>query len=153
MIDIEKLKLSVVKGLREFLEIPIIRSNQNITPPDYPYASYTITTVVSKNNGSWGVYDDGIERIPITQTWSFTIQSNDNNESVMLANKAKNWLENIGRTYLNDNNIIVQSIGNITNRDNIISIEYEYKNGFDVVFYLFDEVQKKIEAIEAIEFK
>ena len=54
--------------------------------------------------------------------------------------KAREWLERVGNLYLNDNNIIVQSVGNVSNRDNVLTMEYEYKHGFDVVFWLFDTV-------------
>jgi hypothetical protein len=43
--------------------------------------------------------------------------------------------------YLNDNGVIAQSLTSISNRDNMITIEYEYRHGFDVVFWLLNEVQ------------
>jgi len=153
LINLNNVISVVVKGLKEYINAPIIRLNQNAPPPNYPYACYNITTLQSKNNGTWGIYKDGIERIPITQTWSLTFQSSRIYESEELAIKAKNWFENIGRQYLKDNNIIIQSVGSITNRDNIISIEYEYKNGFDVVLWFLDEVEKNIETIETVIFK
>lgn len=151
MIDYENLRKTVVKGLKEYLKCPIIRSNQNAEPPKYPYLSYTIITPMSENRGTYGEYDDGIARKSVTQTWSITVQSDDNNESLNLANKAKEWLDYAGTTFLNDNNVVVQSVSNVSNRDNIISIEYEYKNGFDVFFNVFDEVTSNIETIENIE--
>lgn len=151
MIDYENLRKTVVKGLKEYLKCPIIRSNQNAEPPKYPYLSYTIITPMSENNGTYGEYDDGKARKSVTQTWSITVQSDDNNESLNLANKAKEWLDYAGTTFLNDNNVVVQSVSNVSNRDNIISIEYEYKNGFDVFFNVFDEVTSNIETVENIE--
>lgn len=141
MIDYENMRTTIVKGLKEFLKCPVIRSNQNAEPPAYPFISYTITTLQSENKGTWQEYEQGIDRQAVTQTWSITILSDDNNESVLLANKAKAWLTRLGTLYLNDNQVIVQSAGNITNRDNILTSEYEYKNGFDVVFWLYDEVE------------
>ena len=140
MIDYENIRKTVVKGLKEHLECPVIRSNQNAEPPVYPFISYTITMLQSENNGTWQEYEQGIDRQAVTQTWSITALSDDNNESVLLANKARTWLTRLGKLYLNDNKVIVQSAGNITNRDNILTSEYEYKNGFDVVFWLYDEV-------------
>lgn len=151
MIDYENLRKTVVKGLKEYLKCPIIRSNQNAEPPKYPYLSYTIITPMSENNGTYGEYGDGKARKSVTQTWSITVQSDDNDESLNLANKAKEWLDYVGTTFLNDNNVVVQSVSNVSNRDNIISIEYEYKNGFDVFFNVFDEVTSNIETVENIE--
>lgn len=152
MIDFENIKITIVKGLKEFLKIPVIRSSQNALPPRYPYISYTITCFLGENKGTWGVYNDEVERFLTVQKWSFTMLSNNYNECLLLANKAKNWFENIGILYLSDKNIIVQSVGQINNRDNIITVDYEYRNGFDVVFYLFDEIKKDIETIETVEF-
>lgn len=150
MIDAEHLRSVVVKGLKEYVGIPVIRSNQNAEPPDYPYASYTITTPESANNGTYGVYSDGVDRLPVTQTWSITVQSDKYDESLTLASKAREWLQHTGALYLNDNDVIVQSVTNITNRDNVISVEYEYKHGFDCVFWLMNEVERQVEEIETI---
>lgn len=140
MIDYENMRAIVVKGLIDYLKCPVVRSNQNEEPPEYPYVSYTVTRLLSENNGTYGEYEDGSERKPFTQTWSITVLSDNNSECVELVSKAHEWLDRIGRLYLSDNNVIVQSIGGITNRDNVITTEYEYRNGFDVVFWLMDEI-------------
>lgn len=155
MIDVKKLRTVVIKGLKEYLGVPVIRNNQTANAPPYPYVSFTITTLSTEYNGTWGEYADGVDRKPTTQIWSITAQSNNNDESVSLANKARDWLDRVGRTYLKDNNVTVQKVMNITNRDNILTVEYEYKNGFDVVFALFEEIQNPVEQtgyIENIEF-
>lgn len=140
MIDYDGIRVGVAKGLKDYLGCPVIRSNQNTAPPKYPYLSYTITTLVSQNNGTYGVYEDGTERKPFTQTWSISALSDDNAESVSLACKAREWLDRVGTAYLNDKGVIVQSVGGVTNRDNFLTAEYEYRNGFDVFFWLMDEV-------------
>ena len=151
MIDVDKLKQVVVSGLKEYLGCEVIRTNQNAEPPAYPYVSYTITTLASANNGTYEEHNDGTTRKQLTQTWSITAQSNSEGESVKLALKAREWLDYSGRVYLKDNGVIVQSVTNITNRDNILTVEYEYKNGFDVVFYLFDETENNINKSGVIE--
>lgn len=150
MIDNENLRLKVVKKLKNYLQIPIIRGNQNAEPPKYPYLSYNVTTVASENNGTYGEYSDGIDRKPVTQTWSITVQSDDESEALRLALKARDWLDHIGRAYLSDNHIIVQSITSVTSRDSILTIEYEYKKGFDIVFWLYDEIENPIEYVGEI---
>ena len=141
MIDYEKMRVTVVKGLRAYLDCPVIRSNQTAELPPYPYISYTVTTLMSANRGTYGEWDDGIARKQVTTTWSITALSDDNAESVALAMKAREWLELGGQTYMNDNKVIVQSVGAITNRDNILTYGYEYRNGFDCVFWCHDEVK------------
>ena len=145
MIDYDGMRTIVGKGLKEYLGCPVIRSNQNEPPPKYDYVSYTIPTLMSSNNGTYGVYVDGVERKAVTQTWSVTSLSDDETRSVTNAIKAREWFDRVGTTYLNDNGIIVQSVGGITNRDNFLVSEYEYRKGFDVVFWLLDSIDGTIE--------
>lgn len=144
LIDVDKLKQVVVSGLKEYLGCEVIRTNQNAEPPAYPYVSYTITTLASANNGTYEEYTDGTTRKQLKQTWSITAQSNNESESVNLALKAREWLDYAGRVYLKDNGVTVQSVTNVTNRDNILTVEYEYKNGFDVFFFVSDETENNI---------
>jgi len=142
MIKYDNVRETVVKGLKQYLGCPVIRSNQNVEPPKYPYVSYTVTTLVNENKGTYGEYDDGMDRKQLKQTWSITVQSDVSSESAKLACKAREWLDHVGTRYLNDNDVVVERVTSVANRDNIISVEYEYKNGFDVVFVLFDEAER-----------
>lgn len=151
MIDYDKIRTIVATGLRKYVGCPVVRSNQNEEMPKYPYLSYTVTTLMSENKGSYGEYEDGIDRKPFTQIWSITSLSDNETESVTNAMKARQWLDHVGTVYLGDNNVDVQSVGSITNRDNILTTEYEYRKGFDVVFSLFDEVKNPIEESGEIE--
>ena len=141
MIDYENMRRIIVKGLKNYLKCPVIRNNQDEAPPDYPFVSYTVTTLMRANNGTYGEYSDDVYRKPTVQTWSITAQSSINSESVNLISKAREWFDRAGTLYLNDNNVIVQSVGSITNRDNVLTVGYEYKNGFDVDFWLFETVE------------
>jgi len=151
LIDLNGIRETVVKGLKNYLSIPVVRSNQTGKPPRYPYLSYTITSLLSENNGTWGKYEDGKDRKPALQTWSITVQSDDSAEAMELAIKARDWLEHTGTVYLNDNHVIVQSLSGISNRDNLLTIEYEYRNGFDVVFWFLSETDGTEETAEYIE--
>lgn len=163
MIDYDGLRRAVVTGLEKYVGCPVERSNQNEPMTDdeeitskYPYISYTITRPMSDSKGTYGEYDDGKDRNQFTQTWSITVLSDNDTESVMLAVKAREWFDHVGRTYLGDNNVVVGSVGGITNRDNVITIGYEYRKGFDVVFNLEDVIENPIEEsgyIETVEFQ
>lgn len=153
MINYNNLRATVVKGLKKYLGCPVIRSNQTAEAPPYPYVSFTTTTLMTENRGTYGIYEDGVARKPVTSIWSFTALSDKHIESVTLANKAREWLDFVGTVYLKDNNVNVQSVGSVLNRDNILTAEYEYKNGFDAVFWLYDEVENVIaEPIETVAF-
>lgn len=150
MIDINNMRKPIVTGLKKYLGCPVVRSNQNAEMPVYPFVSYTITTLMSENKGTYGEYEDGKARKPVIQTWSITAQSDDSMESITLANKAREWLDYAGTTYLNDNGVIVQSVSGVTNRDNVLTVGYEYKNGFDCFLWGFDEIGREVETIEQV---
>ena len=140
MIDFERPRKLTAKGLKDYVERPVISQNQDKEPPEYDYLSYTITTLAGENKGTYGIHADGTQTKPFTQIWSISSHSDNEIRSANLAFKAREWFDNVGTTYLNDNGIIVQSVGSITNRDNLLETGYEYKKGFDVVFAIEDVV-------------
>lgn len=139
MIDLDKIRSIVPNGMSEYIGIPIIRGNQSKRAPSHPYGTYNITTIAAANNGTWQQHEDGVDRLLVRSTWSFTFITDDWLQSIMYASNAREWLTHTGRVLLADNGITVQSVTDITNRDNILTVEYERKNGFDVVFYIYDE--------------
>ena len=139
MIDYRTMKESVARGLNAYLGIPVIMGSQTAPAPDYPYATYNVTTIAGENRGTWQSHDDGIDRLMVKSIWSLSFLSDDWDESVNHAIQAREWFEHTGRSYLAERGITVQSTTDITNRDNILTEDYERKNGFDVVFYVFDE--------------
>lgn len=140
MLDYEKMRTVVVKGLKTYTGRPMIRKNQANEPPEYDYLAYTITTLAGENKGTYGKYEDGTQRKSVTQIWSISAVSDNDSNSVLLASQAREWLDNVGTTYLNENGVIVQSVGSVTNRDNILTVGYEYTKGFDVVFTVEDVI-------------
>lgn len=139
--DYDKMCAAVCGGLGGYLGVPVIRGNQNAQPPAYPFVSYNITTIAGANGGTYQQHPDGVDRKMVRSIWSLTALSDRWAESVVLATKAREWFEHTGRAWLSENGLTVQSTGEITNRDNILTVEYERKNGFDVVFYLFDQAE------------
>jgi hypothetical protein len=151
MIEYEKMWQAIVKGLSSYLSIPVIPSNQNAAPPGYPYISYTVTSPVSANKGTYSEHEDGTASKQFTQTASFTALSDNELESVQFATMARAYFDYAGTVFLNDNDVVVQSVGGVTNRDNFLTVEYEYKNGFDVFFALNDVIAIDYDAIGWIE--
>lgn len=151
MIDTYNLQEKVVSGLENYLSCTVEMSNQAEDIPKYPFVSYTITALANENNGTYGEYDDGKVRKPHIQTWSITVYSDDYDESFQLANKARTWLDYAGRSYLNLHNIIVQSVGQISDRTNVLTVGYQYAYGFDCFFWLFDEVENTIKQTGTID--
>ena len=151
MIDYKTMTEAVAKGLKTYLGIPVIRGNQTSPAPKKPYGTYNITTLAGQNNGTWQVHDDGIDRLMVKSIWSLSFLADSWEESVNLAVKAREWIEHTGRSQLAEKGLSVQSTTDITNRDNILTVEYERKNGFDVVFYVFDEAYSLTDTYGIIE--
>lgn len=141
MIDYKHLRETVGKGLKDHLGVPVIRGNQTAAAPPFPYLIYNVTTIAGANNGTWQQHEDGIDRLLVKSIWSFSSLSDDWDESVNNAVRAREWFMHTGRQWLSERGITVQSATEITNRDNILTVEYERKNGFDVVFYVYDEAE------------
>lgn len=153
MIRTNVIRETVVSGLKSYCGVSVIRANQNAPPPKHPYLVYTITVLDAEYNGSYGEYEDGVLRKPTTQTWSLSAVADTNEDSVALIGKAKDWLERAGKSYLDQEGVICQKCTSITNRDNFLSVEYEYKNGFDAVFWALTEIspEESEERIETVD--
>lgn len=140
MLKTEEQRGIVVTGLKDYLGCEVVRTNQTAKMPDFPYLGYNITTLSSENKGTYGECEDGKARKPVLQTYSFTAHSDDYSTSVELANKARSWLDYVGTQYLNDNDVVVQSVGSVTDRSNLLTSGYIYSHGFDCVFWMYDEI-------------
>lgn len=129
----------------------VVRSNITNHIPAYPYVSYTITTVQTRG-GTYG--DDGKHRFILARvTYSFTVQSDDDWQAFELAQKLHDWVEESGRHWLNDHGYVITEVGSISSRDNLITIEYEYRKGFDCVLNLMNYIEPTDEVIESFEPK
>ena len=151
MIAFNELRTAFAKGLREYLGIQIVNGNQTAEAPTMPYGTYNPTTIAAANNGTWQEHEDGVDRLLVRSIWSFSFLSADFDESMMYATKAREWFTHSGRIWLAEHGITVQTVTDITNRDNVLTVEYERKNGFDVVFYVYDEADRPADTYGYIE--
>ena len=151
MLNTESHKDIVVTGLERYLKRTVVRTNQTAEMPAFPFLGFNITTLATENKGTYGEYEDGKARKPVLQTYSFTAHSDKYYEAVELANEARSWLDFVGTEYLNDNDVVVQSVGNVTDRSNLLTTGYIYSFGFDCVFCMWDEIS--LAAIESGEIE
>lgn len=143
MIDYAEIRKTVVDLLKAHVGVEVVLANQTVSKPEYPYISFTVTSPMIRTGGTYGRYSDGIDRKPVTQVWSFTVQSQSSDESQTLAQKAFDFFDRFYNA-LAEHNIVVVRIGDITNRDNFLSVEYEYRCGFDVTFGLMNEIDRSL---------
>lgn len=159
MIDHRAKELVIVEGLKSYLSTDfrpceVVRQNQVAKVPPYPYVSYTLTTPLAARFGTYSESEDGSLYRTHMQTWSFTVQSDDQDEALTLAMKAYDYFTAAGITHLADNGVTIRRVRDITTRDNLLSIQYEYRNGLDVTFGLLSvitpEAQPDRDVIESI---
>lgn len=153
MIDQKNINIIMARGLSDATGCEVVKSNlANARIPPYPYISFTVLNTDTKK-GTYSV-SGGRQYMPLTQTWSLTVQGDDDNKTQLAAMKAKDWLEEAGRLYLDDHGIVVQDVGAITNRDTLLTIGYEYRKGFDTVLSIMNVVDVQgTETIEKAEMK
>ena len=141
MIDHRANEIVIVDSIKAYLTTEkrpceVVRQNQVAEVPPYPYVSYSVTTPVDEASGAYSEAEDGTLYRDVLQTWSFTVQSDDEEEALTLAMRIYDFFSVAGVTHLADHNITVRRTRSITARDNLISIEYEYRKGLDVTFGL-----------------
>nr|DAY61020.1 MAG TPA: tail completion protein [Caudoviricetes sp.] len=140
MIDMTTLQNTVVTGLSDYLEVSVICAHQTGEAPARPYVSYTVTNLINENKETWGRYDDGKIRKPLTQTWAVTIWADNIQQAMELAIRAYDWLDFAGRIYLGDHHVIVKSVTKVSNLDTEAGTD-GYRYGFDVVFQVTSELE------------
>lgn len=143
MIDQKKVNLVITEGIKAVTGCEVVKSNLAGAPiPPYPYISFTILRTETRK----GTYSGkGTRYMPLTQTWSFSVQGNDDDETMDIAMKARDWLEETGHLELSDSGIIVQSVSAVQNRDTMLTVDYEYRKGFDAVLSLVNKIQEPAE--------
>lgn len=153
MIDQEELNRLITENLKAVTGCEVVKANlANAPVPPYPYISFSILRTTTRK-GSYSIRSDGTHYMSATQVWSVTVQGKNDTETQNLALKARDWLEESGRTVLNDSGIVVREVGDIVNRDTLLTINYEYRKGFDVTFALMNVMKTDPEVIEKAEIK
>lgn len=138
MIDQKKINNLICALIKEETGVEVVKSNSTANKPAYPYISFTLTNIGVKK----GTYSkDGVLYKPLVETISYTVQSDDDNEALNIAMQLHDFFEQDHNLGLNDNGIVVQEVGGISNRDNMLTIEYEYRKGFDVVLSLVNVLE------------
>lgn len=159
-----EIRNSIVKGLHDYLQYPVVPTDNNKKKPDYPFVSYKFTTLY-KSQGSHNLtvevipsvdpnFEDDIEVTRQEQPQmiiSIASYSLDEVEAYELALKVKDWFTFHGYDYLKANNIIVVSTSTLQDRTILIVDNYEKKAGFDITLRIVSEQKKIITTIETIE--
>src|SRR5690554_3377639 len=129
--------IEIIQQLQDYLNHPVILSNQAAPRPPYPYIAVTETspfipagqTIINEP------LEEDIKQVSISQptmVLSVTAYGKEFSETSQLAQWAHNWFSFIGYRVLKELGYIIESLGSVDNRDTLLVDEYERRRGFDV---------------------
>jgi len=147
MLVIADIESKIVTELEKYVGCTVVMSNQTSPSPPYPYISYTIITPVHNENGTYCM-KDGVYYQPMLQTWSLTAHSDDNRVCQRLGMRMYDFFARSGRMNLNNIGTAISSKTDLMNRDNYLTIQYEYRLGMDVTFRLMHQLDMAEGTIE-----
>jgi len=135
MVIEQNLETEIIRALEGYTGCTVVLTNQVTPVPAYPYISYTITTPAEYEGGTYCRQHD-IYYLLYLQTWSVTMHSDDNDACQRLGLRMYDFFRRGGREILYRKNIAVASLTNLTTRDNLLTVQFEYRTGLDVTFRL-----------------
>lgn len=139
MIQTRQIQKTLIGALEEYCACYFVPSDTAQEMPEYPYVSFSLIRAETAK----GTYHEGDTLYqPVNLTYSFTVQSDDAGEATNIAWKIKDYCEVTGQVTMKDKDITILKTGEITSRDNYITIEYEHRRGLDVVFGIFNRVER-----------
>ncbi|AMX00417.1 LIC_12616 family protein [Rummeliibacillus stabekisii] len=134
MLDIEPIRSTIVRNLKETTGIQTIIAEQSNEQPSYPFIAIKFTTLGKQVGRATQYMKENGQHIEqdIEMVLSVSSFSEEMDESINNAYAAFQFFEVDGIQTLQEANIAVVKTTEITNRDTFISIEYERRTGFDV---------------------
>lgn len=150
MIDLKNNTANIRHLLEEYCQCKVIKANQTAKVPSHPFISFTIITPVVANGSTYSNVQNGNRYKELSQTWSFTIHSTDDIEALGIALMIFDFFDDAGIIELDDNGIVVNEVGSILSRDNLITLGYEYRKGIDVTFSFISTIDVFNETIETV---
>lgn len=142
----------IVRKLEEYAGCTVVLTNQTAPVPPYPYISYTVITPVHSVEGTYCMRD-GIYYQPMLQTWSFTAHSDDSRSCQKTGMRLYDFFARAGRQDLHRKQIAVDSKTNLTSRDNLLTVQFEYRCGMDVTFRMMHLLEVEEENIEQADLR
>lgn len=135
---IDKIK-SIICELSSYTGVQVIRVNQNGDIPEFPYATYNITSAYTKGIGreDTAYHDTGTELVQkrsneVTFILSVNSYAEDEETAIESANAIRKWFLFYADEFMREINAAVIDVGSLENRSAFLVDSYEYKRGFDV---------------------
>lgn len=152
MIPQATIQQAMLSRLEKYIGCQCVPSNTTKQMPAYPYVSFSVIHTETQKGTYAEVIENGAKVLfkPLLQKWSFTAQSEEDAEAMHIAMLIADFFAEAGRLELEDNGIIVADVGAITPRDNLLTIDYEYRKGLDITLRFNNVIDMPTEAIEKV---
>lgn len=135
---IDKIK-SIICELSSYTGVQVIRVNQNGDIPEFPYATYNITSAYTKGTGREDIsyHDTGDDLVQkrsneVIFTLSVNAYADTEETAIESANAIRKWFLFYANEFMREINAVVVDVGGLENRSAFLVDAYEYKRGFDV---------------------
>jgi len=152
---IETLRKRILKDT-QFLLIP---ADTTKAIPELPYGTIKLISSMIRDGEGQGIeyiqdiqsksYQVRDERYK--QVLSFNIFAENEEVALNYAKTIHQWFIFFGRTFLQEQQIVVLKVGNIEDRTTFLLESYDYKQGFDVKIRVAEQFSQEIDYIDSIQ--
>lgn len=130
MIDYKLIMSSIIKIIKADTGKPVVPQNNTNDMPAYPFCTYTITSPYLSVSSS---YEDETLNETVEMVISLTWCAKDLFEAATYTQRTAAGLKHQkNRQILTENGITIVKCLNFGNRDTFLSIDTEFRNGFDL---------------------
>ncbi|MED4455906.1 LIC_12616 family protein [Metabacillus fastidiosus] len=144
--DYKIITSSLIKAVRTLTGKPCIEANGTGEQPEYPFATFTITSpkIAIQQDDNNAQFE-----ITVSLTWH-----DESTLSVLnLAKQCESFFKSTeGRKIFAEKGVVIVDVTDFDRRDNFISIEYERTAGFDIMMRVLDPHVDNVAGIEQIKF-
>ncbi len=147
------------KQLADDTNLTIIRADQTGNIPNLPYATYKVISD-RKGVGREDVsHVDTLNSLVETRTQernstiSFNIYGTSLDNAFEVATQLRKWFEWRGSLFLEDINVAVVNVTDVTNRTTFLVDTYDEKWGFDVIIRYLNIDEHDIDYFDKVEYE
>lgn len=165
-----EIRNKIIKGLHEYLQVEVCKSNQKMKEREPPYIIYNIISpyIPDRTIGEFRVEKRKEKTVEVRKeqpsfSMSFTVCSTDrtkgktkiygDDEAIELAEMAQGWFLHSGYDYISAIGVTVTDVTNVQNRETLLVDEEANRYGFDVTIRYVRQDTREIQPIEKIKIE
>jgi len=145
------------KQLLDDTDLTIIRADQTGDIPKLPYATYKVIgdrKGVGQEDVSYVNKSDSLSETRIQErnaTISFNTYGTSHDNAFEVATQLRKWFEWRGSLFLDEINVAIVNLTDVTNRTTFLLDSYDEKWGFDVIIRYLDIEEHDIDYFDKVE--